>query len=1161
MSFRAHLPSEPSSAPSSGLGPDGSRPLGGECGALPTWSWEANFAALGPYSLPPVPFGERGPQVPGAGRRCAAAYLGRAGPELQEAAGAARGPRLSGAPAPRRPRHSGCDRAAPVAEPCAPGSGLRFGPVRGLGGSGAGHTSSLPGPRRRAPAESPRGAEGTGGAADVSARSPGARLCARAERGRAVTRRARRIPDSRPPLRPPRTSSHRSPGSSRRRTVSTRVWPPATPAPCACSFFRLVPIWVLAAVVFIILPKDSIPSLPLLSASRLVAPSKLTPQTPGAGEGSASSRAAAPGRCVQLVARAFRSGPRNPVPFLGPPFSWLWGPEPPPLRKAPRGPQTLSLGRTRSALGAPFTACGQGTLADFGNREDIVISQSRGAPPPPSPPHACLRAPGERGGAGLASAGELGQWFCLLRCCKGLQRERRARTPLNPDELGQPGLKYTQGGDAPQRGSPEPGEAAFGLSRKGIDEEEGKLREWAVGSKGEVWLPRNFLENLSVPRADPDGNQLWSGGMEALTTQLGPGREGNSSPTSKQELQPYSGSSALKPNQVGETSLYGVPIVSLVIDGQERLCLAQISNTLLKNYSYNEIHNRRVALGITCVQCTPVQLEILRRAGAMPISSRRCGMITKREAERLCKSFLGEHKPPKLPENFAFDVVHECAWGSRGSFIPARYNSSRAKCIKCGYCSMYFSPNKFIFHSHLTPDAKYTQPDAANFNSWRRHLKHSYKSATDELSLAWEDLKLQLPLRLSEVDTADEPEVDVFSNRFPDEDGAPDEAEPGATRAPSAGGGADNDQPAGPPSAASSGADGPTDSPDGGSPRPRRRPGLPSASRPAFGDLAADDVVRRPERSPPSGGYELREPCGPLGGPAPAKPDAKGVIYAGTLGEGWREDAGKEAGEGGWRVPPGTGSPGSAREPLCLPDDPETATGGAASEGAGRSGPARVPLGLGAGPAALIRFQRPPNPCHFRPPQVYAPERDEHVKSAAALGPAASYLCAPEAHEPDKEDNHSTADDLETRKSYPDQRSISQPSPANTDRGEDGLTLDVTGTQLVEKDIENLARDELQKLLLEQMELRKKLEREFQSLKDNFQDQMKRELAYREEMVQQLQIVRDTLCNELDQERKARYAIQQKLKEAHDALHHFSCKMLTPRHCTGNCSFKPPLLP
>lgn len=85
----------------------------------------------------------------------------------------------------------------------------------------------------------------------------------------------------------------------------------------------------------------------------------------------------------------------------------------------------------------------------------------------------------------------------------------------------------------------------------------------------------------------------------------------------------------------------------------------------------------RVALGITCVQCTPVQLELLRRAGAMPVSSRRCGMITKREAERLCKSFLAETAPPKLPDSFSFDVHHACAWGCRGSFTPSRYNSSR----------------------------------------------------------------------------------------------------------------------------------------------------------------------------------------------------------------------------------------------------------------------------------------------------------------------------------------------------------------------------------------------------------------------------------------------------------------------------------------------------
>lgn len=187
--------------------------------------------------------------------------------------------------------------------------------------------------------------------------------------------------------------------------------------------------------------------------------------------------------------------------------------------------------------------------------------------------------------------------------------------------------------------------------------------------------------------------------------------------------------------------LYGVPIVSLIIENQERLCLAQISNTLLKDFSYNEIHNRRVALGITCVQCTPVQLEILRRAGAMPVSSRRCGMITRREAERLCKSFLGDNSPPRLPEDFAFSVHHECAWGCRGAFMPSRYNSSRAKCIKCTVCGLFFSPNKFIFHSHRTgPNAKYVQPDAANFNSWRRHMKLS-GTPQDEVVHAWEDVK------------------------------------------------------------------------------------------------------------------------------------------------------------------------------------------------------------------------------------------------------------------------------------------------------------------------------------------------------------------------------------------------------------------------------------
>jgi hypothetical protein len=86
-------------------------------------------------------------------------------------------------------------------------------------------------------------------------------------------------------------------------------------------------------------------------------------------------------------------------------------------------------------------------------------------------------------------------------------------------------------------------------------------------------------------------------------------------------------------------------------------------------------------------------------------------------------------------------VYHECAWGCRGQFVPSRYNSSRAKCIKCHFCGVFFSPNKFVFHSHrLSESDKYVQPDAANFNSWRRHTK-LLGEPPDEIVYAWEDIK------------------------------------------------------------------------------------------------------------------------------------------------------------------------------------------------------------------------------------------------------------------------------------------------------------------------------------------------------------------------------------------------------------------------------------
>nr|XP_033775753.1 SKI family transcriptional corepressor 1 [Geotrypetes seraphini] len=709
--------------------------------------------------------------------------------------------------------------------------------------------------------------------------------------------------------------------------------------------------------------------------------------------------------------------------------------------------------------------------------------------------------------------------------------------------------------------------------------------------------------------------------MDAMAGQLGSARDNSSSPTSKPELQSYS----LKPNQVGEASLYGVPIVSLVIDGQERLCLAQISNTLLKNYSYNEIHNRRVALGITCVQCTPVQLEILRRAGAMPISSRRCGMITKREAERLCKSFLGEHKPPKLPENFAFDVVHECAWGSRGSFIPARYNSSRAKCIKCSYCSLYFSPNKFIFHSHRTPDAKYTQPDAANFNSWRRHLKLSDRGATDDLSHSWEDVKAMFNggtrkrtfslqhhqhhhQQQQQHPAPKGPEQPPKSLR-PD---PPDSPGPPSTTAaalavrsyplipvPSKGFGLLQKLP--PPlfphpygfpafglcpKKDDGGGGGGAGLPEPGKALPGMfwPAGAPKdtvyPSFPVFWPAAAAGGL--PVGPYPGAQAQPKAGAGPgeleaerSGGCSPAEGQQgteggercpsteersgdEGATTAGTTGSRRKlsyisafrpvvKDAESIAKLYGSRDPPAPPPPQAAPDPYraahgylspdLLSDSSDTADEPDVDVESNRFPEEEEGCEEPEPPAPESALSSQPSPSSSAEGyEVYTQESEGHIQilktpSVVQQRPASTYPCNPKATEADEE--------LDPRKSYVEQSShISQPSPMNPDRGEDGLRVDVTGSQILEKDFENMAKDDLQKLLVEQMDLRKKLEREFQSLKDNFQDQMKRELAYREEMVQQLQIVRDTLCNELDQERKARYAIQQKLKDADSkALH------------------------
>uniref|UniRef100_A0A8V5HDQ1 Uncharacterized protein n=1 Tax=Melopsittacus undulatus TaxID=13146 RepID=A0A8V5HDQ1_MELUD len=672
--------------------------------------------------------------------------------------------------------------------------------------------------------------------------------------------------------------------------------------------------------------------------------------------------------------------------------------------------------------------------------------------------------------------------------------------------------------------------------------------------------------------------------------------------------QPRAGHATMKPNQVGQVILYGIPIVSLVIDGQERLCLAQISNTLLKNFSYNEIHNRRVALGITCVQCTPVQLEILRRAGAMPISSRRCGMITKREAERLCKSFLGENRPPKLPDNFAFDVSHECAWGCRGSFIPARYNSSRAKCIKCSYCSMYFSPNKFIFHSHRTPDAKYTQPDAANFNSWRRHLKLTDKSPQDELVFAWEDVKAMFNGGSRKRALPPAPPAPAAA--------APAACHPlGSVKAAAAvvGGGLLSPHLlAAPPElhqkrprfeedeelqeAVAAAAH--------GGKSPRSYPVIPVPSKGSFGGVlqkfpgcgglfphpygfpaAAFGLCHKKEEGGGSGADALGGAAAHKAGGAAAGGGLSGLFWPG------RKDAAfyppfcmfwPPRTPGGLPVPtylqPPPQPPGALgcslgdgagllRQAFLDLSEPSGETGGAGL-GTGAPGmgtpPASAPPPAAAAAAAAARdplFESPPGgsaepsspsasegtgggrvPTHhphllegaggrkggggyhhssaFRP--VGGKEDSESLAKLHGGGPARSsspplqLLLPPPPPPPEEAGSLLFVWISDKNKEHNFFITDSEPSGGDFWRDIAGEhTQETNSPHSLKKDVENMGKEELQKVLFEQIDLRRRLEQEFQVLKgnasfpvfNNFQDQMKRELAYREEMVQQLQIV------------------------------------------------------
>ncbi|CAL8340039.1 unnamed protein product [Merluccius merluccius] len=164
-----------------------------------------------------------------------------------------------------------------------------------------------------------------------------------------------------------------------------------------------------------------------------------------------------------------------------------------------------------------------------------------------------------------------------------------------------------------------------------------------------------------------------------------------------------------------ETVLEREPVSCFVVGGEKRLCLPQILNTVLRDFSLQQINAVCDDLHIYCSRCTADQLEILKVVGILPFSAPSCGLITQTDAERLCNALIyggsypphsnnsngGTHKELELERSEkSFKVYHECFGRCEGLFVPELYRSPGAACIQCLDCRLMYPPHKFVVHSH-----------------------------------------------------------------------------------------------------------------------------------------------------------------------------------------------------------------------------------------------------------------------------------------------------------------------------------------------------------------------------------------------------------------------------------------------------------------------------
>ena len=194
-----------------------------------------------------------------------------------------------------------------------------------------------------------------------------------------------------------------------------------------------------------------------------------------------------------------------------------------------------------------------------------------------------------------------------------------------------------------------------------------------------------------------------------------------------------------------DTNLEDEKIACFVVGGEKRLCLPQILNTVLRDFSLQQINAVCDELHIFCSRCNPEQLQTLKISGILPLSARSCGLITKTDAERLCNSLLhcAPEKFSEPPSRESFKVYHECFGKCKGVFNPEIYAAPYSKCIQCCDCMGLFSPQKFVCHSHKALENRtcHWGFDSANWRSYLLLAKD--EEGREKIQAALEKMKIK----------------------------------------------------------------------------------------------------------------------------------------------------------------------------------------------------------------------------------------------------------------------------------------------------------------------------------------------------------------------------------------------------------------------------------